>query len=91
MSDVGPRSDRFETVLLLVLYVVPLIATVVFLAVVGLPGLALALLAVEAVVAGAVVRAKRPEGTPVGRVVLALAVVAVAAGAGALALLSGRP
>ena len=90
MSDVEPRSDRFETVLVLVLYVVPLTGTVLFLAAVGLPGLALALLCVEAGVSAAVVHAKRPEGAPVGTLARALAAVAVAAGVAAAALLSGR-
>ena len=81
------RPDRFEAVLVLVLYVVPLTATVVVLAWLGLPGLALALLAVEAGVSAAVVRAKRPEGAPSGWLVPALCVVAVAAAVGAALLL----
>ena len=81
------RPDRFELVLVLVVYVLPLGATVVLLALVGLPGLALALLAVEAVVAAAVVLAKSPDRRP-GRAVLALAVLAVVAGGGAVVLLA---
>lgn len=54
-----PR-DPFTVVLVLVLYVVPLTATAVLLAAVGLPLIALALVAVEALVAGLVVLAKRP-------------------------------
>lgn len=90
MSDVEAGGGRFETVLVLVLYVLPLTATVAFLAWVELPGLALALLAIEAAVSAAVVQAKAPEGS--GRLrppVIGLGVVAVVAGAGAAALLSG--
>ena len=61
MTETEPRRDRFETVLLLVVYVLPLGATVVLLVLVGLPGLGLALLAVEAGVSAAVVHAKRPQ------------------------------
>ena len=81
------RPDRFELVLVLLVYVLPLGATVVLLALVGLPGLALGLLAVEAVVAALVVRAKSPGRRP-GRAVLVLAVLAVAAGGGAVVLLA---
>jgi hypothetical protein len=90
VSDVEPRPDRFETGLVVVPYVVPLTLTVVFLAVVGLPGLALALLAVEAFVTASVVVAKRPEGSArrPGPLVLGLALVGVAAAAGAGALLT---
>ena len=83
------ERDRFETVLVLVLYVLPLGATVVLLAVVGLPGLALALLAVEALVASAVVVAKRPEGAARGPLVAGLVALSVVAGLGAVALLAG--
>ena len=88
MSDSTSRPDRFELVVLLVVYVVPLSATVVFLALVGLPGLALALLAVEAVVTACVVAAKRPEGVRPGPVVVALGVVATVSATGAAVLLS---
>ena len=87
MQDEQPRTNRFELVLVLLVYVLPLGATVVLLALVGLPGLALGLLAVEAVVAAAVVRAKSPGRRP-GRAVLALAVLAVVAGVGAVVLLA---
>ena len=87
MQDEQRRPDRFELVLVLLVYVLPLGATVVLLALVGLPGLALGLLAVEAVVAAAVVRAKSP-GRRSRRAVLALAVLAVGAGAGAVVLLA---
>jgi hypothetical protein len=87
VSDVDPRPDRSELVVLLVVYVVPLLATVGFLAWVGLPGLALALLAVEAGVSAAVVRAKRPEGSATGTAVPVLAGAAVIAGLSAVLLL----
>ena len=89
MSDVEPGSDRFELVVLLAVYVVPLLATVGFLAFVGLPGLALALLAVEAGVSAAVVRAKRPERSGAGTAVPVLTAVAVLAGLTAVVLLVG--
>ena len=90
MTDLEPPTDRFEAVLVMVLYVLPLSATVAFLALVGLPGLALALLAVEALVASAVVVAKRPSGVArgPGRLVVALLLLGLVAGAGALALLT---
>ena len=87
MQDERRRPDRFELVLVLLIYVLPLGATVVLLALVGLPGLALGLLAVEAMVAAAVVQAKSPGRRP-GRAVLALAVLAVVAGGGAVVLLA---
>ena len=87
VDDEQRGPGRFELVLVLVLYVLPLGAAVGLLALVGLPGLALGLLAVEAVVAAAVVVAKSPGRRP-GRAVLALAVVAVLAGAGAAVLLA---
>ena len=87
MDDEQRGTGRFELVLVLVLYVLPLGAAVGLLALAGLPGLSLSLLAVEAVVAAAVVSAKSPARRP-GRVVLALAVVAVAAGTGAAVLLA---
>ncbi len=87
MSDAPPPSDRFELVVLLAVYVVPLLATVAFLAFVGLPGLALALLAVEAGVSAAVVRAKRPERRGTGTAVPVLTAVAVLAGVAGLVLL----
>ena len=90
VSDVEPRQDRLETVLVVVLYVVPLTVTVGLLALVGLPGLALALLAVEACITAAVVVAKRPDGAPrrLGPVVVALLVTGATAAAGAAALLT---
>ena len=58
-----PR-DPFTVGLVLVLYVLPLGAAAVLLALAGLPLLALALLVVEAVVATAVIIAKRPQKSP---------------------------
>ena len=90
VSDVGRRPDRFELVVLLAVYVVPLLATAAFLAFVGLPVLALALLAVEAAVSAAVVRAKRPPDTGRGGVGTAfplLCAVALVAGTAAVVLL----
>jgi len=87
VSDVAPGPDRFALVVVLVVYVAPLLATVLLLARVGLPGLALALLAVEAGVSAAVVQAKRPEGGRLTAAGAALLGVAVAAGAGAVVLL----
>ncbi len=87
VSDLDPGPSRTETVLLAAVYVVPLTLSVAFLAHVGLPGLALALLAVEALVSAMVVVAKRPERSRRSPLALGLVVVAVAAGAGAFALL----
>ena len=87
MDRPDPAPSRTEVVLLAGIYVVPLGLSIAFLAYVGLPGLALALLAVEALVSAMVVAAKRPEGTRLGRLTVALVVLAVAAGLGALALL----
>ncbi len=87
MNDVDPAPSRTEAVLLAALYVGPLGLSIAFLAYVGLPGLALALLAVEAVVAAMVVAAKRPEGSSLGRLSVGLVVLAVVAGVGAVALL----
>ena len=89
MSDPAPSTDRFEAVVVALVYVLPLTAAVVLLAVVGLPGLALALLAVEAGVSAGVVVAKRPEGAPRSRLSVALALVCVLAGIGAAVLLTG--
>ena len=96
MSDAHPRPDRAELVVLVVVYVVPLLGTAAVLAWVGLPGLALALLSVEAGVSAAVVRAKRPEGTgraqgrgPAGTAFPVLVAVSVLAGLAAAALLVG--
>lgn len=87
MHAPDPAPSRTEVVLLAGVYVVPLGLSIAFLAYVGLPGLALALLAVEALVSAMVVAAKRPEGTRLGRLTVALVVLAVAAGLGALVLL----
>ena len=87
VDDVDPAPSRTEVVLLAGIYVVPLGLSIAFLAYVGLPGLALALLAVEALVSAMVVAAKRPERTRLGWLTVALVVLAVAAGLGALALL----
>ncbi len=87
MSDLDPGPSRTETVLLAAVYVVPLTLSVAFLAHVGLPGLALALLAVEALVSAMVVSAQRPEGARWSRLAVGLLVLAVVAGAGAVALL----
>ena len=87
MSDLEPGPSRTERVLLTGLYVVPLTLSVAFLASVGLPGLALALLAVEALVSAAVAVAVRPEGARLSPLPVALVGVAVLAGLGAFALL----
>ena len=58
-----PR-DPFAVGLVLVLYVIPLGAAAVLLALAGLPLIALALVVVEAVVATAVLIAKRPPRNP---------------------------
>ena len=91
MSDLDPAPSRTEAVLLAAIYVVPLSLSIAFLAHVGLPGLALALLAVEALVSAMVVSAKRPEGAARSRLAVALVVLAVAAGAGAGLLLVQSP
>ncbi len=87
MSDPDPPPSRTETVLLAGIYVVPLTLSIAFLADVGLPGLALALLAVEALVSALVVVAKRPTGSGRSPLAVGLVVLAVAAGAGAAVLL----
>jgi hypothetical protein len=87
VSDLEPGPSRTEAVLMAAIYVVPLTLSIAFLAYVGLPGLALALLAVEALVSAMVVSAKQPEGSRLTRMAVALVVVAVAAGLGAVALL----
>ena len=87
MSGVEPGPSRTESVLLTGIYVVPLTGTILFLAYVGLPGLALALLAIEALVSAMVAVAKRPQGSGLPRLAVALVVLAVAAGAGAAVLL----
>ncbi len=92
VEDVERGPDRFEAVVILLVYVLPLGLTVLGLAVVGLPGLALALVAVEAVVGAFVLLAKRPEGASrrPGPLVGGLLVLAVVAAAGAAVLLAGR-
>lgn len=87
VSDLEPGPSRTESVLLTSIYVVPLTLSIAFLAYVGLPGLALALLAVEATVSAMVVMAQQPEGARLTRLAAALVLLAVAAGAGAFALL----
>ena len=87
MSAPDPGPSRTEAVLLAGIYVVPLTLSIAFLAYVGLTGLALALLAVEALVSAMVVAAKQPEGAGPSRLAVALGVVAVAAGLGAVPLL----
>ncbi len=87
VSDVEPGPSRTEAVLLAAIYVVPLTLSIGFLAYAGLPGLALALLAVEALVSAMVVVTKQPEGSRRSPLAVALVVLAVAAGAGAFALL----
>ena len=87
MSDLEPGPSRTEVVLLAGIYVVPLTLSIAFLAYVGLPGLALALLAVEALVAAMVVVAKRPEGAGRSPLAIGLGVLAVVAGTGAAVLL----
>ncbi len=87
MSDLEPGPSRTESVLLTGIYVVPLTLSIAFLAYVGLPGLALALLAVEALVSAMVVVAKQPAGTRLTPLAVGLVVLAVAAGVGAFALL----
>lgn len=90
MDETEPRSTRFETVLIVVIYVIPLTLTIGVLALLGLPGLALALLAVECAVASAVVIAKRPEGTArqPGPLVVGLLLLGLVAAAGAAVLLT---
>ena len=87
MSEPDPGPSRTEAVLLAGIYVVPLTLSIAFLAYVGLPGLALALLAVEALVSAMVVVAKQPEGSRLPRLAVGLGVLAVAAGLGAVPLL----
>ena len=87
MSEPEAGPSRTEAVLLAAIYVVPLTLSIAFLAYVGLPGLALALLAVEALVSAMVVSAKQPERSRLTRLAVALVVVAVAAGLGAVVLL----
>ena len=87
MSESDPGPSRTEAVLLAGIYVVPLTLSIAFLAYVGLTGLALALLAVEALVSAMVVAAKQPEGAGLPRLAVGLGVLAVAAGLGAVALL----
>ena len=87
MSDLEPGPSRTESVLLAGIYVVPLTLSIAFLAHVGLPGLALALLAVEAVVSAMLVVATRPEGSRLPRLAVVLGVLAVLAGLGAAVLL----
>jgi hypothetical protein len=87
VSQPEPGPSRTEAVLLAGIYVVPLTLSIAFLAYVGLPGLALALLSVEALVSATVVAAQRPEGARLGRLTVALVVLAAVAGAGAVALL----
>ena len=60
------RRDRFELTLLLLVYVLPVTAGAALLAAVGLPQLALILLAVETVVGTAVFLAQRPAKEPSG-------------------------
>jgi hypothetical protein len=84
MSDAEPQQDRFETVLIAVLYVVPLTATIGLLAWLGLASLAVALLSIEAGISAAVVHAKQPEGagrrlTPLVLVLLAVSAAAAVA------------
>ena len=92
MSDVEPQQDRFETALIVVLYVVPLTATIGLLAWLGLSGLAAALLSIEAGISAAVVRAKQPEGARrrLSPLVLVLLAVSAAAAVGAFVLLAGE-
>lgn len=87
VSELEPGPSRTERVLLVGIYVVPLTGTITFLAYVGLPGLALALLAIEALVSAAVAVSQRPEGARLSALPVALVVLAVAAGLGAFALL----
>ena len=87
MTEPDPAPSRTETVLLAGIYVVPLTLSIAFLAYVGLPGLALALLSVEALVSAMVVVAKQPEGSRLTPLAVALVVLAVVAGVGAAVLL----
>jgi len=91
VSDVEPGPSRTEAALLAAIYVVPLTLSIAVLAYVGLPGLALALLAVEALVSAMVVSAKRPEGSGPSRLTIALVLLAVVAGTAAFALLVQSP
>ena len=87
MTEPDPAPSRTETVLLAGVYVVPLTLSIAFLAYVGLPGLALALLSVEVLVSAMVVVAKQPEGSRLTPLAVALVVLAVVAGVGAAVLL----
>jgi hypothetical protein len=78
-------------VLLTGIYVVPLTLSIAFLFSVGLAGLGLALLAIEALVSAAVATARRPDGAGVSRLAIALVVLGVAAGCGAAVLLVQSP
>ena len=87
MTEPDPAPSRTEAVLLAGIYVVPLTLSIAFLAYVGLPGLALALLSVEALVSAMVVVAKQPEGSRLTSLAVGLVVLSVVAGLGAVPLL----
>ena len=87
MTEPDPAPSRTEAVLLAGIYVVPLTLSIAFLAYVGLPGLALALLSVEALVSAMVVVAKQPEGSRLTSLAVGLVVLSVVAGVGAGVLL----
>lgn len=78
-------SDRFELGVVLGVYVLPLTVTIAFLAAVGLVGLALALLAVEAATSAVVVLVKHGERPGRARA-WAIGLGALAAASAALAV-----
>ena len=90
------ERDRLDTVVLVAVWVVPLLAAAALLAAAGLPLVAGALLAVEACVAGAVALARRrpardgaphparPWLVPLAMVLVLAAMAGLAAGAAAL-------
>ena len=88
-----PRPETFTVGLVLFVYVLPLALVAGLLTAAGLPYVALALLVVEAVVAGCVVLAKRParaDRGPAPRWVVPVAFVAVLATLVGVAMLAAR-
>ena len=88
-----PRPDTFTVGLVLLVYVLPLALVSGLLAAAGLPYVALALLVVEAVVAGCVLLAKRParaDRALAPRWAVPVAFVAVLAALVGVAVLAAR-
>ena len=87
-------TDRTDLVLVLVCYVVPLLGAAVLLVLVGLGGLAAALLAVEVVVASVTFAVRRRPARPAGPArrpwLVPLAMLAVLALLGGVAVLAAR-